>query len=120
MARLSVIRWKESSALALPTASDLFTNYSNALVHSFFNFERRATYSVQRDLKFNLTGTATDPTTHSLHNYEDEIRLDSAVIQYDPSLTTGTDKFYVVFFSDSSVLPFPLLELNVRVWYYDE
>jgi len=63
LARLTFFRWTVSSALASPTTGELYSNYSNALVHSFFNFERRANYKVLMDNVMNLSGIATSPTS---------------------------------------------------------
>lgn len=120
VARLGLFKWKESSALALPTAADLFTNYTNALNHSFFNFERRQTYGVFMDNKINLSGVAASPTDNSQVLTEKQIPLNAHRIDYDIAATTGIGKIYLYFFSDSAALPFPQLEINFRVWYYDE
>jgi len=119
-ARFVIIKWKESSQLALPTAADVFTNYPNALTHSFFNFEKRKLYSVIHDELISLTGVATSPTDTSQILSRKQIGLSSSRIDYDLAGTTGWNKLYFIFFSDSSALPFPVLNVNFRIWYYDE
>jgi len=119
LSRVTLLKWKVSDALALPTTAEVFSNWSNALVHSFLNFERRQLYAVFHDHKFNMTGTATDPTINSQHYVELAIPMNKAKIQFDQGVLTGTDKIYLFLGSDSSVLPFPVFNGNFRVWYYD-
>jgi len=118
--RFVLFKWNESSALAIPTAADLFTNFANALTTSFFNFERRKTYSVIRDDYLNLTGVATSPTVTSQVTCRYSLPMSSARIDYDLAATTGVGKLYLCFLSDSSALPFPQLTVNFRVYFYDE
>jgi len=120
LSRLMILSWKVSSALALPTTQEIFLNWVNALSHSFLNFERRQNYAVIRDWKINSTGTATNPTTGSQQFVENMISLNGHRIDFDPGALTGTNLIYLFLGSDSTVLPFPILTLNARVWYYDE
>jgi len=120
LARITFIKWKQSSVTALPTTLSVFSNWSNALVHSFLNFERRADYAVVTDNKMNLTGLATVPTINSQHLIERRISMNSSRIDYDQGVTSGVGKVYVFFGSDSSALPFPVININFRIWYYDD
>jgi hypothetical protein len=120
LGRITFLNWKVSSALASPTTAEIFTNWTNALVHSFLNFERRDLYSVVHDSKYNFTGVSTVPTINSQHYLETTLPMKNHRIDFDPGVTTGTGHIYLFLASDSSALPFPVININLRVWYYDE
>jgi hypothetical protein len=120
LARLVLIRWKVSSSLALPTSADLFNNFGTNVVHSFLNFERRENYSISLDTTLNLTGVAASPTNTSQHWLNLTHNMGNQLVQFDPAATTATDHIFFGWFSDSAAIPFPVLNYNFRIWYYDE
>jgi len=118
-ARILLIMWKEDDTYSIPADIKVFNNFSNANTLSFLNFEQRESYHVWYDAKLNLSGTATNPTSYSQHFITGAVRKNSR-IDYHPGVVTGTNKIFLVYFSDSAALPFPELYINLRVWYYDE
>lgn len=120
MSRITFLIWKLSTTLATPSTNYIFTNWTNASVFSFLNFENRENYSVIKDLKFNSTGTSTNPTNNSQHYIQGRLRLNNHRIDYELGQVTGTKLIYQFYSSDSSVTPYPTMTSNIRVWYYDE
>jgi len=120
MARLTIFEWKTSSALSLPTVAQIFNNWSNAFEHAFFNFERRDLYSIKCDHKLNMTGIDTSPTNNSQHFVQKRINLKNLRVDFDQGALTGTNKLYLFLGSDSAVSPYPMINFNCRIWYYDE
>ncbi len=118
--RLLIFRWNVSTALAIPTSGEIFFNYSSAFNYAFLNFERRDNYHVYKDVTFNLSGTATNPTAYCQHFINEHQTLRNLQIQFDPSATTATNHLFLGWLSDSTVTPFPIIDYNIRIWYYDE
>jgi hypothetical protein len=118
--RKSLLTWQVSTALAGPTTSDMFTNFINAFTYSHWNFENRHLYNVISDELINLTGTSTNPTSYSQHSSITSLALKNRRIDFTPAATTATGHLYLFLSSDSLATPFPIIDLNLRVWYYDE
>lgn len=119
LARVTLMKWKISSALASPTILDVFTNWSNAFVLSYLNFENRKDYAVFHDLKFNMSGIAASPTINSQHYVELSIPMNRSRVDFNQGATTGIGNLFLFVGSDSTVTPFPVFNGNFRIWYYD-
>jgi len=117
--RLLYFQWKVDSLLAAPTANDIFTNVTNANVHSFLNFDLRRNYNVIEDNQYNMTGTATNPSSYSQHAGKYSVQLKNRRLDFNVGSLFGTGHTYVCLISDSTVAPYPILTMNVRLWYYD-
>lgn len=120
LARVVLLRWNLASALALPTTAAIFSNWSNALVHSFQNFERRKDFTFLHDVRLNMTGVATNPTINSQHLVEATLTTHSSRIDFDLGSLNGVGNIYLFLGSDSVALPFPVFTGNFRLWYYDD
>jgi len=120
LARVGFFKWVPSNALAVPDGSEIFQTYTTNPVLSFFCVETREYYRIFADETLNLSGTATNPTAFSQHWLSRTLELGGVMVQYDLGVTTGTGHIFMYWVSDSTVVPHPLLEYNVRIWYYDE
>jgi len=119
LVRMVFFIWKTSTALALPTTNEIFNNWAFALIHSMLNFERRDTYHLLKDTRYNMSGTASNPTNYSQQLQFGTIKMNNR-IDFDPSILTAYNHVYVFFASDSAAIPFPVLQANFRLWYYDD
>jgi len=121
LVRVIFFNWKVDSALSAPTIADIlaFTG-STPLVYGNFNFENRAMYGVWKDLTFNLSGTASNPTKNSQHYLEYSENMNKKRIDFNLGSTSGTGKIYLAHMSDSSAVPYPQLNVNIRMWFMDD
>jgi len=121
LVRLIFFNWRVDSALAAPTVADLLSFVGTTpLVYGNFNFENRAMYGVWKDITFNMSGTATNPTKNSQHYLEFSERMDNKRIDFNLGATSGTGKIYFAEMSDSDAVPYPVRLSNFRVWFMDE
>lgn len=121
LVRIIFFTWKVDSALSAPTIADIlaFTG-STPLVYANFNFENRQMYGVLKDIVFNMSGTSTNPTKNSQHYMEFRLPMSRRRIDYNLGSTSGTGKIYFAVMSDSAAVPYPVLNLNMRIWYMDD
>jgi len=118
-ARVLIVRWLEDTAVSTPGITDILQS-TTALELSSYDFENYGRrFTILRDWIFPFTGTGTNPTLGSNLYHMEDISLNGTQIQFNPGATTGVGHYYMFLFSNSAVSPFPVLNLNSRLYYFD-
>ncbi len=111
-------RWRPNNNSLAPGTNSILESPGTQGTLSHYNYEGRQEYTVLKDLLESYTGTATNPTVDSNKLYRFTIPLNGTQV-FNLGGTTGTNQLYFLNLSDSSVTPFPTVNLWTRLWYTD-
>lgn len=123
--RVILFQWHPMS---VPTAADvLLTGPSAAIdIVSQYNHDRRFEYKVIFDRSFTTVGnnnTATNPpmanVTTGIKRFKVALTNCQKKSQYTGGSTVGTNKFYILYVSDSAVVAHPTMEYSTKVVFRD-
>jgi hypothetical protein len=118
--RVIVFQWIPNTALTVPTAASILQNANNIL--SPYDFQNSNQYRILYDAVHLMSGTAAGPTSAGNQGFYGELSLSRALklLEFATGAVTGSNQLYLMFLSDSALLPFPLMNYWVRVFFYDQ
>lgn len=123
--RISHIRWKPSTILAVPSGNIVYENTPSFGVMSPFNVEGKPNFTVLEDFNpwvtgyYDSTAVGAVPTSKSLWKIRFRKKCNHPII-FSTASNTGAGHLYFLFFSDSTLAPHPSIQFMVRIWYTDE
>jgi hypothetical protein len=103
----------------VPTLTFFFQSPGSQYVYSNYNFANRHRFAVKYDETFHQSGTAAAPTsTSNLGVVQLNVPVGRPEIRYQPgSSTVMTNQLWIVYFSDSAVVPYPVMNWLCRLYY---
>jgi len=118
-ARVILFQWHPNSQLAGPLVSDIL---QSASILSMYDWQYSNQYTILYDRVHCFSGTSSNPTTSSNQAYFGEVGLKNAVKrgEFAPGVVNGSQQFYMIFISDSTLAPFPNIDILTRVTYSQE
>lgn len=114
--RIIIFQWKPNS---LPTVSSILQTPTANTCYSQYNFQNQDMYVVHYDKLFHQSGTATNPTeTSNVGVLQQKVRVGHREVEYSLGSTTAmTNQSWILYISDSAIVPFPVINWLVRVRY---
>lgn len=116
--RLIIFQWHPNTALATPTVNQVL---QTATLQAFYNYQFSNQYVILYDAVHALAGTATGPCDSGNQSWFGKISLKNCVrkVEWNPAAVNGSNQFYALTIGDSTIAPFPILNLNCRIMYDD-
>jgi len=110
--RVIIFQW---SPITAPVAGNILQNSGVDYVTSQYQGASPDLYSILYDSgPFMLSGSF--PIKCIVHKIE---KFKSKFIEFNPTFTTGANKLYAFFVTDSTVVPTPLMSFESRLWFTD-
>jgi len=119
--RIIIFQWLPNTSLAggSPTAGQILQTVTEGPL-SFYDFQNSNQFIILLDLIIGQSGTADSPTTSSNVIWGGEIPLRcNRKIEWSQGTTFGSNQIYLLDISDSVLAPFPILNLNSRIFFDD-
>jgi len=115
-ARVIIFQWHPNSALVAPIVGDIL---QVASVYSMYDWQFSNQYHILYDMVHILSGLTTAPTSSSNQGYFGAIDLSTAILrsEFSTAAGNGSEQFYVLVISDSTVAPSPSFNAIFRVTY---
>jgi len=117
--RVIIFQWHPNSALTVPVVTDIL---QVASVQSMYDWQYSNLFTILHDKVYFQSGTASNPTASGNVGYFGPISLKKAVkrAEFANGAAQGSQQFYILLISDSSVAPFPTFSATTRITYSQE
>jgi len=123
--RIVIFRWRADDGADLPQVADILQNPSFP-VTSNFTYETKDKYPILSDIRTKVSGfydpvtSFAVPTVDSSQHIARDIKINKTIkFNLGVAVTTGFGHIYILFLSDSVVLPHPEYVFTSRIMYTD-
>jgi len=118
--RVIIFQWFPNTALLVPVLADILQNTAAIGLYSQYNWENRDQYRILYDRLHSQSGLATAPTSTSNESVLNRrVGVQRKLMEFAIASTTGSNQLYVLWISDSSIAPFPIINFTSRVKFTD-
>ena len=123
--RLVFLQWHPNTT---PAVGDIFINGPSgaADVYSQYNHDKRSMFTILWDNRFTTVGNAnaattanTDSVTTGVLRYRISLKKAQKTVQFSGGTTSGTNRLYLAFVSDSALATHPTLAYSTKVVFRD-
>jgi hypothetical protein len=113
LARLVVFKWIPSNSSDVPSLSELTTaTGSDAVIGGWLQY-KPSRFQILHDHLFKL-----DTLAHPIKDFTFNVRINSK-LDYDTGSTTGRNHIYLMYVTDSGVIPTPTIRYSYQVVFND-
>jgi hypothetical protein len=113
LARLVVFKWHPSNSSDVPSLSELTTATGNDVVIGGWLQYKPSRFQILHDQLFKL-----DTLAHPVKDFTFTVRVNSR-LDYDTGSTTGRDHIYLMYVTDSGVVPTPSIRYTYQCLFND-
>jgi len=120
-ARIILFQWHPNSGLVAPTVATILMLVSLNVL-SMYDWQYSNQFTILYDRMHSFAGTATNPTASSNQCVSVQIPLGKARkrAEFVAGSANGSEQIYILFISDSAVIPYPVLNWVSRITFTDE
>jgi hypothetical protein len=122
--RCIIFQWKINTNLASPTINDIMENASAFTTLSPYDWHMSDQFVIIYDKLSWLSGTASNPCSSGFQGRMGIIPLNVPYfrdrIEFNTGATTGSQKLYCLFYSDSAASPFPVVNFVCRTEFAED
>lgn len=116
--RVLLVKWHQNTALTggSPTPGQIFQTITSVLAPQsplVFDYVRARNFSVLRDWVVEVD------TYNPVATINDNVDLGNYQLAFNAGTTTGTEKLFLVFISDSAAAPNPSVQFYTRLYFND-
>jgi hypothetical protein len=114
--RLIVFQWFPNT---LPVVASVLESPGSLFCYSNYNFQTQDLYSIHFDSMYHQSGTATAPTeSTNVGKKQMRVRIGRKKVEYAlASTTVMTNQLWLLYISDSAVIPYPVINWVSRIFY---
>jgi hypothetical protein len=113
LARLVVFKWFPSNSSDVPSASELTTAASSDMVIGGWLQYKPSRFQILHDQLFKL-----DTLAHPIKDFTFNVSINSK-LDYDTGSTTGRNHIYMMYVTDSGVIPTPSIRYTYQLVFND-
>jgi hypothetical protein len=113
LCRLVVFKWFPSNSSDVPSISELMTPSASDIVIGGWLQYKPSRFHILYDRLFKL-----DTLAHPIKDFNFTVRVNSK-LDYDTGSTTGRNHIYLMYVTDSSVIPTPSIRYSYQVIFND-
>jgi hypothetical protein len=113
LARLVVFKWFPSNSSDVPSLSELTTATGNDVVIGGWLKYEPSRFQILHDQLFKM-----DTLAHPIKDFTFNVRINSK-LDYDTGSTTGRNHIYLMYVTDSGVVPTPSIRYTYQVVFND-
>lgn len=126
--RMVILQWHPNST---PTVSNilLLGPTGQVDINSHYNHDTRQQYKILHDKNYvMINGSPSSALSQNPnlqyqgvqnHRYTISLKRATKKVQYTAGTLTGTNRFYMILVSDSSVTPYPSIQFSTKIFYTD-
>lgn len=117
--RVIIFKWKENDTFNVPTAAQVLANGPSGGpdVYSTYNRDSPGNYTIIKDFFF--VGNGNSAASNLIQKKEFKVKLSGKTQFYSDVGTSGTNKYYIMYQSDSAAVNHPTVSYNLEFDYTD-
>lgn len=117
--RIIYFQWREDDTVNIPTVNDILyrPNTSVPWVNALYHFDKRESFKILYDRRHEIAFNTSNPVAFGDRSF---IKLPHKKISFNVTNgSTGKNKIYCLFVSDSGAVPHPSFVNQARLYYRD-
>lgn len=117
--RVIIFKWKENDTFNVPTAAQILANGPSGGpdVYSTYNRDSPGNYTIVKDYFF--VGNGNSAASNLIQKREFKMSLSGKTQFYSDVGTSGTNKYYIMYQSDSAAVNHPTVSFNFEFGFTD-